>query len=228
MKGSDPGSARQGCFHSRVEGWAGRPQWCFSSLADLRKKCWVSTSPDTRSKGDVGSAARYKIRDKMEFTEPGIRTGTWPRSLCFLWMTQSARWVVFVWLWYVNNLSCVFTLEIFTDSCYFRPHNAHEATVSWNPSLESTRSHWVGMLSFVDNWEPFGYNTRSRHPPPPTPPPPQPLLNLALCLKSCSNILSVSKLELLGTLWLWLRSSSKGLHNIIQKQKQDPGLINYS
>lgn len=59
---------------------------------------------------------------------------------------------------------------------------AHTAMVSWNPSLESTRSHWVGMLSFVDNWKPLDTTQEVDNPRPP------PSQNLALYLKSCSNI----------------------------------------
>jgi hypothetical protein len=68
--------------------------------------------------------------------ESGVGSG--PKNPCFLWKAHSAQWDTFVWLWYVNDLSCVFMLEIFTDSCYFRPHTPTQlwflGILYWNTS----------------------------------------------------------------------------------------------
>lgn len=67
-----------------------------------------------------------------------IRDWEVAQNSCFLLKAHSAQWDVFVWLWYVNDLCCVFMLEIFTDSCYFRPHTPTQlwllGILDWNTS----------------------------------------------------------------------------------------------
>lgn len=167
-KGSVSGSARQGCFHTTVEGWAGQAQWYFISLTDLRKRHWgFQLSWHTQQTGCWKRLLQNWRQDGDRLVYKGCNPG-WEVAQKSLLACGSYSQLDGMCLSVICKLFrlCIYTWN-FHWFLLFQTTYAHTAMVSWNLSLESARSHWVGMLSFVDKLKTFGYNTRSWQPPSP-------------------------------------------------------------
>lgn len=169
VKGSASDSARQGCFHTTVEGWAGQTQWYFISLPDLRKRRWgFQLSWHAQQTGCWKRLLQNWRQDGVRLVYKGCNPG-WEVAQRSLFVCGSYSQLNGMCLSGICKLSrlCIYTWN-FHWFLLFQTTYTHTAMVSWNPLLESARSHWVGMLSFVDNWKPLDTTQEVDNSPPHT------------------------------------------------------------